>query len=238
MIDFVGSNYKYQGEKLESPSLIYVRDHHYNEYDKCFHVLALLENSICDPQQHLILFDHVVQEDDALVKYNTMCLPLYLAKSCKEFQKQQIQKNWNNKITSFNFMINKIRLHRQFLLVMLEHFGLVTDHYTLCWKNIYISRKHMGQEITNPVYRDLLDGQVNLQSRQFLLGQEVLLDWGLQYGPVSNSENYQKFLQENVFEPSCVSLITEPVLYERETIVTEKTIMAIYGGTLPIWVGG
>jgi hypothetical protein len=33
-------------------------------------------------------------------------------------------------------------------------------------------------------------------------------------------------------------LITEPAFFERETIITEKTIMAIYGGTIPVWVGG
>ena len=41
-----------------------------------------------------------------------------------------------------------------------------------------------------------------------------------------------------MFEPSCISLITEPNYIEREALITEKTIMAVYGGTLPIWVGG
>ena len=52
------------------------------------------------------------------------------------------------------------------------------------------------------------------------------------------TETYKHLLQTTVFEPSCVSLITEPSYYERETTHTEKTVMAIYGGTLPIWVGG
>jgi hypothetical protein len=45
-------------------------------------------------------------------------------------------------------------------------------------------------------------------------------------------------LQSQLFEPSCISLITEPAYTEKQTIVTEKTIMALYGGTIPIWVGG
>ena len=135
-------------------------------------------------------------------------------------------------------MINKIRLHRQFLLLLLDHYNLKTDHYTLCWKNVYASRKQMKEEMVNLHYQSVIDTQITYQTKQFLLGHEILLDWGLQYGSTNNCENYQKFLQTNVFEPSCVSLITEPALYEKETIITEKTIMALYGGTIPIWVGG
>ena len=51
-------------------------------------------------------------------------------------------------------------------------------------------------------------------------------------------QNYKSFLKDNLFESSCISLITEPSFYERETVVTEKTLMALWGGTLPIWVGG
>jgi len=35
-----------------------------------------------------------------------------------------------------------------------------------------------------------------------------------------------------------VSLITEPCYLEREIMITEKTVMAMYAGTLPVWVGG
>ena len=49
---------------------------------------------------------------------------------------------------------------------------------------------------------------------------------------------YQKLLQSNVFESTAISIITEPAYYERDTIVTEKTLMAIYGGTVPLWFGG
>ena len=48
----------------------------------------------------------------------------------------------------------------------------------------------------------------------------------------------RQLLQRQVFEPTCVSLITEPCYLEREIMITEKTILAIYAGTLPIWAGG
>jgi len=41
-----------------------------------------------------------------------------------------------------------------------------------------------------------------------------------------------------VFEPTCVSLISEPCYIEKEIMITEKTLMSIYAGTLPIWTGG
>lgn len=80
--------------------------------------------------------------------------------------------------------------------------------------------------------------EMNIDEKSYTFGQEIFLDYGLRYGRAKNSENYAGLLQTTVFEPSCVSLITEPSFYERETLKTEKTIMAIYGGTLPIWVGG
>ena len=64
------------------------------------------------------------------------------------------------------------------------------------------------------------------------------MDQGVRNGSFKNAHTYNKLLQNTVFEPACVSLITEPAYYERETIVTEKTLMALYAGTIPIWVGG
>jgi hypothetical protein len=64
------------------------------------------------------------------------------------------------------------------------------------------------------------------------------LDQGIQQGDCTNAQTYSGLLQHAVFEPSCISLITEPSFIERETMHTEKTLMALYGGTLPIWVGG
>jgi len=64
------------------------------------------------------------------------------------------------------------------------------------------------------------------------------MDQGVCNGSFKNAHTYNKLLQKTVFEPSCISLITEPAYYEKETIVTEKTLMALYAGTIPIWVGG
>jgi hypothetical protein len=238
MITFVGHEYTYTGEHLTRPETIFVVDHHYNEESHEFPVKKLLENSV-DPYSHTVVFDHVLQHDDVLTCYNLVCMPLLLATYTKLFDQQDIVQNWSNKYCSFNFMINKIRFHRIFLLMLLEIFDLKDHEYTLCWKHTNINRQAMLKETNNANYQNIiLSTNISTAPRQYLFGSEKLLDQGLQYGSLTNPEVYEKFLQKNVFEPSCISLITEPAFFERETIITEKTIMAIYGGTIPIWVGG
>jgi hypothetical protein len=78
----------------------------------------------------------------------------------------------------------------------------------------------------------------NISVTNYRIGDEIQLDRGIKNGHYLNALTYQTVLQQQVFEPSCISLITEPVYVEHQTMVTEKTIMALYGGTIPIWVGG
>jgi len=238
MIEFIGHEYRYNGERLDAPETIFIVDHHYNEELHEFPVKKLLENST-NPQSHTIVFDHVLHHDDVLKDYNLVYLPILMANYTNLFNQQHIVPDWSHKHCTFNFMINKIRYHRSFLLMLLEHFDLTDYEYTLCWKNTNIPRAAMICETSNPAYHTIIqDSALNFVTRQYLFGTERLLEQGLQYGSITNPEVYQRFLQKQVFEPSCISLVTEPAFFERETILTEKTIMAIYGGTVPIWVGG
>jgi len=217
MIEFVGSKYCYQGEQLVSPEIIVIRDHHYNEYDQYFPVEQLLKNSVCDPKEHIVILDHVLQHDDVLKDYQLVSFPSFLARENTEFINQQIQPNWNNKTATFNFMINKPRPHRFQLLKMIKEFNLTDYCHSLAW-------------LTNTIN--------DIPVTDYRFGPEVVMDRGVKNGSFRNAHTYQKLLQKNVFEPTCVSLITEPSYYERETIITEKTLMAMYAGTIPIWVGG
>jgi len=140
-----------------------------------------------------------------------------LAREALEFVEQSISPNWNSKKYAFNFMINKPRLHREQLLQLIDQYNLTSFSHSLCWKNSPVNRI----PVTN--YR---------------IGEEVQLDQGIKNRSYRNSTTYQSLLQRRIFETTCVSLITEPAYTEQQTIVTEKTIMAIYGGTIPIWVGG
>lgn len=237
MIRLLGSSYRYSGEKLSKPEIIFVVDHHYNEDDHCFHIKQLLENSMCDPKQHLIVYDHVLQHDDELKDYQSLHLPLLLVKEAREFNDQNITVNWANKTKTFNFMINKPRMHREFLLLLIEHFGLNNYTYSLPWRTVDINRRSLAQGTDQ--YREIiLNTPLTIQQTNYVFGPEVVMDRGVRNGSYINAVTYKGLLQSTVFEPSCISLITEPAFYERETIVTEKTIMSIYGGTIPIWVGG
>jgi hypothetical protein len=217
MIEILGPQYRYQGEQLNQPEIIVVRDHHYNEQDCKFHIKTLLENSSCDPAQHVVIFDHVLAHDDVLKDYNLIYFPSFMARENTEFLVQNIQPNWHNKTHTFNFMINKPRPHREILLQLVEGFQLDNYTHSLAWRS-------------NPVN--------SIAVTNYLLGTETVMDQGVKSGPIRNAKTYQTLLQTRVFEPTCVSLITEPAFYERETIVTEKTLMAMWAGTIPVWIGG
>ena len=212
----INSLYRYQGERLQEPAVIFVVDHHYDEATKTWPLQQLLENSICDPYSHTLLFDMHLH-DDIFVKYNPLCIPLFCATTVKEFQKENIIPNWTNKTKTFNFMINKLRPHRVALLKLVEELNLTNYTYSLPWQE-------------NPF--------TSLPVTNYMIGTETQMTQGIRSGSIRNSQNYKQLLQKTVFEPSCISLITEPTYIEKEALITEKTIMSIYGGNIPIWVGG
>ena len=212
----INSLYRYQGERLQEPAVIFVVDHHYDEATKTWPLQQLLENSICDPYSHTLLFDMHLH-DDIFVKYNPLCIPFFCATTVNEFQKENIIPNWTNKTKTFNFMINKLRPHRVALLKLVEELNLTNYTYSLPWQE-------------NPF--------TSLPVTNYMIGTETQMTQGIRSGSIRNSQNYKQLLQKTVFEPSCISLITEPTYIEKEALISEKTIMSIYGGTIPIWVGG
>lgn len=214
MKEIIGPQYQYQAEHLSQNEVLFVRDHHYNEQDRCFYIKPLVDAS---GGNNTIIFDHVLQHDDILKDYNLNFFPSFMARECAEFSEQNIEIDWTNKCHTFNFMINKPRPHREFLLKLVAELDLTNYCHSLAWKE-------------NPIN--------HIPVTDFKLGTEQVLQRGIKSGNIKNAKTYQGLLQKTVFEPTCVSLITEPAFYEKETIVTEKTIMAVYAGTLPIWVGG
>lgn len=209
-----GPTYRYSGEILLSPEIIYVQDHHHDP-DHGYAVEALLANSQCDPARHLMVFDHVNIQDH-FVNVPTVCLPLLLAAECHEFNQQGIVPDWRSRTHAFNFAINKPRPNRQILLDMVDELSLRDYRHSLCWQSGYGS----------------------IAPTHYRLGPERTLEQGILNGSIPNSQTYADLLKSRVFEPTSISLITEPAFYERETIITEKTLMAIWAGTIPIWVGG
>lgn len=229
----VDSNYQYCGEILPPNEVVLVLDHHYDENSKSYPLLSLLQNSK-DPSSLTVVFYTVVQHEDKIDKqFRCIFAPYFTALWEQQFNQEQIIPGWNRRLHTFNFMINKPRRHREFLLYLIDYFGLNNYTYTLCWKMV----NDQMFKVENPQYQHL-QKYVTIPPKQFLLGSEQLLDRGLKYGHITNAQNYKAFLKDHVFEPSCVSLITEPAFFEKEIMPTEKTLMAIWGGTIPIWVGG
>jgi len=123
--------------------------------------------------------------------------------------------------------------------MLVEHFGLNNYSYSLAWKKINFNKTTIKNRMQNPVYHAIVNQATDtIPVTNYIFGPEVAMDQGIKNGNFKNSETYKHLLKTTVFENSCISLITEPLCFERETLHTEKTIMAIYGGTLPIWVGG
>lgn len=236
MLHLIGPLYKYQGERLKPDEIVYVMDHHWDEEDGCFHVDRLL--AAHDPQQHLLVFDHL-QHEDSMSHRPHVCLPAFLAMESGEFREQEIVPDWQHKTHIFNFMINKPRVNRYFLLLLLDHFGLSNYTYSLAWQDTTIDRAWLARKINNDRYRDIImTARMDLPATDYRFGPETRMIKGVRNGLFRNACTYQQLLQKPVFEPSCVSLITEPCFFEREAMITEKTIMALYAGTLPIWIGG
>ena len=212
MLRILGPTYRYTGERIHN-EIVYIDDHCYDELSQSFPVKQLLANN---PGDHLLVFDHL-GHDDVLAEYPHVMLPVYLSAEVEEFKRQKIQPNWSNKTHCFNFMINKPRLNRIRLLEYVEREQLPNRLYALPWRH---------------------SDYASIPVTDYRIGEEVVLDQGVKNRHYPNALTYQQLLQRQVFEPTCVSLITEPCYLEREIMITEKTVMAMYAGTLPVWVGG
>ena len=186
MLKIHGPTYRYSGQKLDSPQLIYVQDHHYDPEHG--HALRyLLDNSLCPADQHLLVFDHVNIQDE-FASYPHVCLPLFLAAESKEFNDQGIVPAWTTRTHAFNFMINKPPINRLILLEMITELSLTNYRHSLCWQQ----------------------GFASIPSTDHVFGDETRLYRGVLNGSHKNSHTYQHLLKSQVFEPTCVSLITEP----------------------------
>jgi hypothetical protein len=212
----VNSIYRYAGEVLTEPTKIFVIDHHYDEENDVWPLQQLLDASTCKPEEHTLLFDMLIH-DDRFAQYNPICEPWTMEWLQHEFEEENIIPDWTKKTVPFNFMINKERPHRIKLLKMIEDAQLTNFTYSLPW-------------LSNPY--------TSVKPTNYMIGTETQMAQGIRSGSIRNSTNYKKLLQKTVFEPSCISLITEPPIYEKEAHLSEKLIMAIYGGTIPIFIGG
>jgi hypothetical protein len=177
------------------------------------HLLKLLENK---PDR--LILEYIRCESVKEYQNSVMMLPVWAIYSAYEINAMVPYTPCGPKYSIFNFIINKDRGNRRRLLEQLIEHNLYTDTYTLCWDSGpggYPS-KYWGNEV--PVGQNFIRNNTNENNK--------------------NSKIYNAFLRENVFEPSYISIITEPEWFRHDTFITEKTLFAFEAQTLPIWFGG
>jgi len=233
-----GPTYTYRGEQLDAPTLLFVVDHHCSQWASEFEVKKLLANSKCNSKDHVVVFDHVVAQKEFL-ENSCICMPYLLVKEEQQFNRWKPTVNLSAKTSTFNFMINKARPNRDFLLMLIEYFNLTDYKYTLCWDTAIINRSAHQAKINDKEYADITGVvPLNFKKHCYVTEHDTEHHGGLDHGTQPNMYFYTQALQKNIFEPTCISLITEPGMIEQETIPTEKSLYAFYSGTMPLWVGG
>lgn len=153
-------------------------------------------------------------------QFDFLCspVPIQFLKSIVELNLYTKSKEWVQKTGVFNFSINKPRHNRLSCLQYLNNHALHTKHYSLTGTR---DQQHHNW----PPKSYLEDGMVQIQTQ--ILNKHF-----------RNAHIYEKHLRYNVYEPTFVSLITEPGWASQACFISEKTLYAFDSGTIPIWVGG
>ena len=198
---------------LPDVELVYIDDHLGHEYhENTFRQLnALLKNSNVN-----VVIEYIATQDiQPVYKNKLMCLPFQTYHTCHAMQKTMPFNDWAVKQGVFNFCLNKKRGNRDWLLKQLARLNLKTEFYTVSWseESLYPNRFWLAE------HSERLGSNINNSSH-------------------TNLFLYDQFLRDHVYEPTLISLITEPEWQPRATFLSEKTVFAFEAGTIPIWVGG
>jgi len=153
--------------------------------------------------------DEITQQNSRVI-----CWPIQTWFVCQTLARFVPADAWAPKSAAFNFMVNKPRPNRVHLVDQLNELGIDTEYYSMPWpdRGSYQRRCWINPDMT--------------------VTEDQILN-----GNVSNVEIYQAWLKSQVFEPTVISLVTEPAWHEQAFFVSEKTVWAWEAGTIPIWVG-
>jgi len=190
-------------------------DDHVGE-DGCSHILGvdIVNKLIKTKKYQQIVIEYLNHEE---IHTSAMRLPTQAYYTSVAFNTQSVLSDQNiQKHQSFNFMINKLTPNRRWLVNELINRRLYTDCYTL-----------MSNEFLEIQSKYYIDHKCDLVNNNYI-----------ENGKVSNIRNYLKWLKPNVFNPSYISLITEPTWEFASSMITEKTVFAFESLTIPIWIGG
>ena len=172
-------------------------------------------NKLIATHPEIIFFIEYFSSQDVENTSQTLCVPFQAYHSGLAISKILPNRPWCAKTSAFNFSINKMRGNRLWLLQALQKHNLVTDTYSLYQSPVtgYQNRFWTGPGTENKT------GYANNND-------------------LKNIEIYYHYLKNNVYEPSYVSLITEPGWNDHSVTMTEKTLFAFEAGTIPLWIGG
>lgn len=172
------------------------------------------------------------------------CAPLFLAKNTELIVKNLPKIQTYNTRHIFNFMINKKQVNRFVCMKLIELFNLTNYDYT--WSGV--DQRFDMSAILNELDHLGKNSPLTQDQRTFLLAEikippkffyhtNVKSNSVIAISYPNNSWTWNNGLN-NMFSSSVVSLITESLSFQKNTVFTEKTAYAVLGKTFPIWVGG
>ena len=134
---------------------------------------------------------------------------------------------------SLTFMSNKSRPHRDLCSLILEGWRKQSLRFKYSYNSGPQSLPRAIELLTDV---DLITDK--LLDDTFFGNSVEFKKWS--FGGIqttsSNAQNFT-YLYSNIFENCAVGIITEPNLYERGNMFSEKTLMSIYAGQFLIWPG-
>lgn len=150
------------------------------------------------------------------------------------------QKQLLKKSQPFNFIVNKSRLHRVILLLLLQHFDLKTDSYSFTWPNNNFDHdavQRLVQSSTLQNKNHINWSTLNLANKKHITDQDQYCGNFLIERPSGLKSICAEYLDQ-IYKDSFVSLIQEPNFESLASQYTEKTFLSVLNQNLMIWPGG
>lgn len=217
--------------------IILVRDHmphvtdiHLNANNGFFKntIIDLFNTADIDYREKIFVFDSYMCFDDFAVEQSVFTNEWLFEKAVREFI--DMLPDWTTvprttPTKNLSAMMNKVRPNRLLTSMILAN---MFDR-----KDIRYSFNSIGLANPELVLQELLlDCDYNFDTSKLMIDRWV--------GPRefnSNAQIFFRFLYKSIFSYSTVSLITEPTFFENGTHLSEKTLMSVYAGHFPIWIG-
>ena len=189
--------------------------------------------------------EHVVQDSYTFyqghIPSNLWCADLWLGTEIMRFQDIKSKALTTNH--AVNFIVNKKQINRFLLLKLIEFFKISHD-YTWSGVDNQFDMSQILTEIESLGHSSPWDIQTK---SHFLRPVEIKPRWISHPDEIKNTAyvggyGTNRWTWDNgiadIVSRTAVSLISESVRFEKAMHFSEKTLYAMLGQTLPIWIGG